>query len=96
VLKLEDYFRKGFCCDFRGLIKPFSNWDLAGMIDNETTTYGRKKGTLLWGGVYNTYWYIDRESGIAASIYIQFLPFNYPATTSVFDKFSEMVYENYR
>jgi methyl acetate hydrolase len=59
------------------------------------TSYGRKEGTLLWGGVYNTYWYIDRKSGIAASIFTQYLPFNHSATTSVFDKFSEMIYKNY-
>lgn len=91
----ENYFLKGLCCDFRGLIKPTSNWGLAGLIDTEPTSYGRKKGTLHWGGAYNTYWYIDRESGVAASIYTQYFPFNHPATTTVFDKFSELIYENY-
>jgi methyl acetate hydrolase len=90
----DNYYKINYCCDFRGLIKPESNWGLAGLIDTETTSYGRKEGTLLWGGVYNTYWYIDRESGIAASIYSQYLPFNYHATTYLFDKFSELVYQN--
>jgi methyl acetate hydrolase len=88
----DNYFLPGFCCDFRGLIKPTSNWGLAGLIDTETTSYGRKKGTLLWGGVMNTYWFVDRESGIAASIYTQHLPFNHPATTSLFEEFSRIVY----
>jgi len=90
----DNYFKSGYCCDFRGLIKPASNWGLAGLIDTEGTSYCRNKGTLLWGGVYNTYWYIDRKAGIAASIYSQYLPFNYHATTSLFDKFSEMIYQN--
>ncbi|MFY0685660.1 MAG: beta-lactamase family protein [Cyclobacteriaceae bacterium] len=95
-MNIEDnYFHPGLCCDFRGLIKPSSNWSLAGLIDTERTSYGRQKGTLLWGGIFNTYWYIDRESGIAASIYTQHLPYNHSATISVFDKFSEMIYENY-
>ncbi len=91
----DNYFLKGDCCDFRGLIKPTSNWGLAGLIDTEPTSYGRQEGTLLWGGVYNTYWYIDRQTGISASIYTQYLPFNHAATTSVFEEFSEMIYENY-
>jgi methyl acetate hydrolase len=91
----ENYYQQDLCCNFEGLIKPTSNWGLAGLIDTEMTSYGRKEGTLLWGGVYNTYWYIDRKSGIAASIFTQYLPFNHSATTSVFDKFSEMIYKNY-
>ncbi len=91
----NNYFQIGFCCDFRGLIKPTSKWSLAGLIDTEGTPYGRKAGTLLWGGVFNTYFYIDRQSGVAASIYTQYLPFNYPATTIIFEKFSEIIYTNY-
>lgn len=91
----NNYFQIGFCCDFRGLIKPTSKWSLAGLIDTEGTPYGRKAGTLLWGGVYNTYFYIDRQSGVAASIYTQYLPFNYPATTMIFEKFSEIIYTKY-
>jgi CubicO group peptidase (beta-lactamase class C family) len=88
----NNYFQIGLCCDFRGLIKPTSKWSLAGLIDTEGTPYGRKAGTLLWGGVFNTYFYIDRQSGVAASIYTQYLPFNYPATTIIFEKFSEIIY----
>jgi CubicO group peptidase (beta-lactamase class C family) len=91
----NNYFQIGLCCDFRGLIKPTSKWSLAGLIDTEGTPYGRKAGTLLWGGVFNTYFYIDRQSGVAASIYTQYLPFNYPATTMIFEKFSEIIYSKY-
>ena len=91
----NNYFQIGFCCDFRGLIKPTSKWSLAGLIDTEGTPYGRKAGTLLWGGVFNTYFYIDRQSGVVASIYTQYLPFNYPATTIIFEKFSEIIYNKY-
>ncbi|MCA6074634.1 serine hydrolase domain-containing protein [Fulvivirga sedimenti] len=91
----QNYFQQGLCCNFKGLIKPTSNWGLAGLIDTETTAYGRKEGTLLWGGIFNTYWFIDKKSGIAGSIYTQYLPFNHPATTSLFDKFSQIIYQNY-
>lgn len=91
----NNYFQIGYCCDFRGLIKPNSKWSLAGLITPENTNYGRRAGTLLWGGTYNTYFYIDRVTGISASIYAQYLPFNDPATTSIFEKFSEIIYSNY-
>tara|TARA_B100000809_G_scaffold263566_1_gene317128 strand:+ start:931 stop:2154 length:1224 start_codon:yes stop_codon:yes gene_type:complete len=90
----SNYFQQGLCCNFSGLIKPTSNWSLIGLIDTEATPYGRKEGTILWGGIFNTYWYIDRKSGIVASIYTQHLPFNNSETTSIFDKFSEIIYTN--
>lgn len=91
----ENYYQPGVCCNFEGLIRPNSNWGLAGLIDSDMTSYGRKEGTLLWGGIYNTYWYIDRESGVVATIFTQYLPFNHSATTLVFNKFSEIIYTNY-
>jgi len=28
----DNYFKSGYCCDFRGLIKPASNWGIAGLF----------------------------------------------------------------
>lgn len=86
------YFAKGVCCNFDGITSATTKWGLGGLIDNEDKPYGRKAGTILWGGLMNTYFYIDYKSGIAASIYTQHLPFNHPATTSLFTKFSEAIY----
>jgi hypothetical protein len=73
-----------------------SKWGLATLIDNTPKSYGRKKGALVWGGYRNTYFYIDHKSGIAASIYSQHLPFNHPSTISLFEKFSELFYKNFK
>jgi CubicO group peptidase (beta-lactamase class C family) len=86
------YFNPGSCCNFKGITSATSKWGLAWLIDNEDKPYGRKAGTVLWGGLLNTYFYIDYRSGIAASIYTQHLPFNHPATMTLFDKFSELIY----
>jgi CubicO group peptidase (beta-lactamase class C family) len=86
------FFRKGVCCNFDGITSSTTKWGLAWMIDNEDKPYGRKSGTVLWGGLLNTYFFIDYKSGIAASIYTQHLPFNHPATTSLLTKFSEVIY----
>jgi CubicO group peptidase (beta-lactamase class C family) len=86
------YFVPSACCDFRGLILKSSKWGLAWQIDTEEKPYRRKAGTVLWGGLMNTYFYIDYQSGIAVSIYSQHLPFNHPATIRLLDRFSEIVY----
>ena len=86
------YFSPGTCCNFNGLMDKTSKWGLAFMIDNNTNDYGRQAGTVLWGGYYNTYFYIDLKSGIAASMYTQHIPFNHTATTSLFERFSEIIY----
>src|SRR5215831_9111907 len=70
------YYNPGFCFNFKGFISANSKWGLAWLIDNNEKPYGRKAGTVLWGGLMNTYYYIDYESGVAASIYTQHLPFN--------------------
>lgn len=86
------FFNPSSCCNFTGITSSTTKWGLGGLIDNEDKPYGRKAGTILWGGLMNTYFYIDYKSGIAASIYSQHLPFNHPATTSLFEKFSELIY----
>lgn len=86
------YFNPDLCCNFSGITSSTTKWGLGALIDNEDKPYGRKSGTILWGGLMNTYFYIDFRSGIAASIYTQYLPFNHPATTSLFEKFSELIY----
>lgn len=86
------YFDSGSCCNFNGLMDENSKWGLAFMIDGNSKSYGRQAGTVLWGGYMNTYFYIDFKSGIAASIYSQHIPFNHYETTSLFDRFSQIIY----
>ncbi len=89
------HYDPGTCSNFNGIIDKESKWGLATMIDNTAESYGRKSGTLVWGGYRNTYFYIDYKSGIAASIYSQHLPFNHSETISLFEKFSEVFYKNF-
>tara|TARA_B100001175_G_scaffold309572_1_gene311455 strand:- start:192 stop:1418 length:1227 start_codon:yes stop_codon:yes gene_type:complete len=90
------YYDPATCCNFNGIMDGSSKWGLATLIDNTPKIYGRSKGTLVWGGYRNTYFYIDLKSGIAASIYSQHLPFNHPATILLFEKFSEAFYKNFK
>ncbi len=86
------HFDPGACCNFNGLMDENSKWGLAYMIDNKAKDYGRMAGTVTWGGLFNTYFYIDSKSGIAASIYTQHIPFNHVQTTSLFEQFSRIIY----
>ena len=88
----DRHFNPGVCCNFNGLMDENSKWGLAFMIDNNSKEYGRQDGPVTWGGLMNTYFYIDFKSGIAASIYTQHLPFNNYQATSLFEQFSEIIF----
>lgn len=47
---------------------------LAGCLTTEDVPGRRKKGSVNWGGLPNLSWWIDRESGIAATIFTQLMP----------------------
>ena len=94
IMDGEGFYLPSSCCNFNGLISAGNKWGLAWLIDTEDRPYGRKAGTVAWGGLMNTYFYIDFKSGIAATIYTQHLPFNHPATTKLFEQFSKVVNSN--
>ena len=63
--------------------------DSAGLFQDESDTYGlawaiensddervRARGSAYWAGIANSYYTIDRESGLAVVYFSQFLPFN--------------------
>jgi CubicO group peptidase (beta-lactamase class C family) len=88
----ENYFNPAYCCNLENFTTNSTKWGLAWAIDNDGKSYGRKPGTVFWGGMMNTYFYIDYKSGIASCIFTQHIPFNHKETTSIFDEFSRLVY----
>lgn len=89
------FFNPAACCDLKTnkLTSKTTKWGLAYLIDNEDKPYGRKAGTVLWGGVFNTLYFIDYKSGLAVSLYTQNLPFNNEQTNTLFEKFSSLIYD---
>ena len=87
-----NYFNPAYCCNLENFTTDSTTWGLAWAIDNDGKNYGRKPGTVFWGGMMNTYFYIDYTSGIASCIFTQHIPFNHKETTSTFDEFSRLVY----
>ncbi|MGH8516063.1 MAG: 1,4-butanediol diacrylate esterase, partial [Panacagrimonas sp.] len=51
------------------------NWSLAFLINQKTFPTGRKAGGLLWAGICNSYYWIDRTTGIGGVYLTQILPF---------------------
>lgn len=70
-------------------------WGLSFMINLEDVPGRRKAGSLAWAGLRNTYFWIDRESGLAAAIFTQMLPFADPKTLALLDDFEAGVYANF-
>ena len=67
-------------------------WSLGHMINLDPVANGRRAGTLTWAGLYNTYYWIDPASGIAAVIMMQILPFADERALVVYRHFERGVY----
>lgn len=69
-----------FVQNFHGMIPGEFELDvpvqygLGGLVFLEDGKWGRKKGALSWGGLFNPFWIIDRESDLAFTFGTQVLP----------------------
>lgn len=54
-------------------------WGFGLLLNQQDQPGGRRAGTGAWAGLFNTHFFIDRTSGICASIYTNSLPFVEPA-----------------
>ena len=68
-------------------------WGLGFLIHPEGTPNGRKSGSASWGGIFNTYFWIDRASDICAVLATQVLPFYDHETILVLEEFERVFYE---
>ncbi|PQJ21132.1 serine hydrolase [Tenacibaculum sp. SG-28] len=89
-----NYFNPAYCCNLENFTTESTKWGLAWAIDTEGKAYGRKPGTVYWGGMMNTYFYIDYTSEVAVCVFSQHIPFNHKATTTFLDSFSQVLYAN--
>jgi methyl acetate hydrolase len=67
-------------------------WGLGGMINMQAGPNGRSAGTLSWGGIYNSYFWLDPARRIAGVIMTQILPFADPAVLAFYGEFEHGVY----
>jgi methyl acetate hydrolase len=78
--------------DFTFVADGRDKWGLGFLITADQVPGKRSAGSLSWGGINNTYFWVDRTRGIAGVILMQFLPFADPKALAVYDAFERGIY----
>jgi methyl acetate hydrolase len=68
-------------------------WGLSFLINLERSVEGRSPGSLSWGGLANTYFWIDPTANIGGLMMTQVIPFADPAILGAYRGFERAVYE---
>ena len=69
------------------------SWGLSFQINETPGFTGRPVGTLMWAGLANSYYWIDRQNGIGGAYLSQILPFADKASSELFFEMESAVYE---
>jgi methyl acetate hydrolase len=78
--------------DFSFIADGRDKFGLGFLITSDAVPGKRSPGSLSWGGVYNTYFWVDRTRGIVGVILMQFLPFADRTALALLDAFERGVY----
>ena len=70
------------------------SWGLTFQIHEEPGNTGRPAGTLMWAGLSNCYFFIDRTNHIGGCYMTQILPFADPGSVNLYYDFERAVYAN--
>jgi CubicO group peptidase (beta-lactamase class C family) len=79
--------------DFTFIADGRDKWGLGFLITVDQVPGKRSPGSLSWGGINNTFFWIDPERGIAGVIMMQFLPFADAKALATYDAFERAVYQ---
>jgi CubicO group peptidase (beta-lactamase class C family) len=79
--------------DFSFVADGRDKWGIGFMITADGRAGKRSAGSLSWGGINNTYFWIDPARGIAGVILMQYLPFADTKALAVYDAFERAVYQ---
>jgi CubicO group peptidase (beta-lactamase class C family) len=79
--------------DFTFIADGRDKWGFGFLITVDQVPGKRSAGSLSWGGIDNTYFWIDPKQGIAAAILMQYLPFADAKALAVYDAFERAVYQ---
>lgn len=79
--------------DFTFVTDGRDKFGIGFMITADDKPARRSAGSLSWGGIYNTYFWVDPASGIAGVIMMQFLPFADSKALAVYEAFERAVYQ---
>jgi CubicO group peptidase (beta-lactamase class C family) len=79
--------------DFTFVDDGRDKWGIGFMITADGKPGRRSAGSLSWGGLYNTYFWLDPTRGVAGVILMQHLPFADSKALAVYDAFERAVYQ---
>ena len=79
--------------DFTFIADGRDKWGLGFLITVDHMPGKRSAGSLSWGGINNTYYWVDPSRGIAGVILMQYLPFADAKALAVYDAFERAAYQ---
>jgi CubicO group peptidase (beta-lactamase class C family) len=79
--------------DFSFIADGRDKWGLGFLITVDQVPGKRSPGSLSWGGINNTYFWIDPSRGIAGVILMQYLPFADAKALALYDAFERGAYQ---
>lgn len=79
--------------DFTFIADGRDKWGLGFLITVDQVPGKRTPGSLSWGGINNTFFWIDPTRGIAGVIMMQYLPFADAKALAVYDTFERGAYQ---
>jgi len=79
--------------DFTFIADGRDKWGLGFLITVDQVPGKRSPGSLSWGGINNTYFWIDPNRGIGGVIMMQYLPFADAKALAVYDAFERGAYQ---
>src|SRR3954451_3339703 len=79
--------------DFTFIADGRDKWGLGFLITADQVPGKRSPGSLSWGGINNTFFWIDQTRGLAGVIMMQFLPFADAKALAVADTFERGAYQ---
>ncbi|HVL84353.1 MAG TPA: serine hydrolase domain-containing protein [Pseudonocardia sp.] len=71
---------------------PGYKWGYGLLLNTQDVPGRRRAGSGAWAGLFNTHFWVDRTTGICASIYTNSLPFITPEALTVYGNFEEALY----
>ncbi|KAM0335017.1 hypothetical protein ACHAQA_000051 [Verticillium albo-atrum] len=87
---IAGYFHDMFAPEFPVDMKL--NHGLGGIMNMLDVEGKRRKGSLMWSGMCNGHWWIDRETGIAGVLVVNVLPHGDPVVIKLYDELERAVY----
>jgi CubicO group peptidase (beta-lactamase class C family) len=79
--------------DFSFIADGRDQWSPGFLITVDQVPGKRSPGSLSWGGINNTYFWIDPSRGLAGVILMQYLPFADAKALAVYDAFERGTYQ---